>query len=90
MLATGGSAIKAIEVLISHGVPEKKILFVSNIIEYDTKVNLICCPEGVVAVNRAYPRVKIITAAVDEGLNEDKYIIPGLGDFGWYLFFISH
>ncbi|KAF9961299.1 Uracil phosphoribosyltransferase, synthesizes UMP from uracil [Mortierella alpina] len=72
MLATGGSAIKAIEVLISHGVPEEKILF----------VNLLCCPEGIAAFVKVYPRVKIVTAEIDGCLNERKYIIPGLGDFG--------
>jgi uracil phosphoribosyltransferase len=72
MLATGGSANKAIEVLIDHGVHEERILF----------VNLICAPEGIDCVLKAHPKVKIVTAAVDQGLNEQKYIIPGLGDFG--------
>ncbi|KAK4699779.1 hypothetical protein P7C70_g6478, partial [Phenoliferia sp. Uapishka_3] len=72
MLATGGSAIKAIEVLLSHGVPESRIIF----------LNLVASPEGLEAMFQAYPGVKIITAWVDEGLNEQKYIVPGLGDFG--------
>ncbi|ORZ26307.1 uracil phosphoribosyltransferase-domain-containing protein [Lobosporangium transversale] len=72
MLATGGSAMKAIEVLISYGVPEEKIIF----------VNLLCCPEGLSAVLKSYPRIKIITAELDEHLDEKKYVIPGLGDFG--------
>lgn len=59
--------------LIANGVSEEKILF----------VNLICCPEGIHALNLVYPKVRIITAAIDGGLNEKKYIIPGLGDFGW-------
>ncbi|GAA5933530.1 hypothetical protein JCM3775_003723 [Rhodotorula graminis] len=72
MLATGGSAIKAIEVLIDHGVPQERIIF----------LNLVSCPEGLRAMYDAYPQVKIVTAWVDEALNEQKYIVPGLGDFG--------
>ncbi|KAF8932458.1 Uracil phosphoribosyltransferase, synthesizes UMP from uracil [Dissophora ornata] len=71
-LATGGSAIKAIEVLLDNGVSEEKIVF----------VNLLCCPEGISAVLKTYPKIKIVTAAVDDGLNERKFLVPGLGDFG--------
>jgi len=67
--ATGGSAIKAIEVLIDHGVPQERIIF----------LNLVSCPEGLRAMYDAYPQVKIVTAWVDEALNEAKYIVPGLG-----------
>ncbi|CAG8760470.1 8326_t:CDS:1, partial [Racocetra fulgida] len=70
--ATGGSAIKAIEVLISYGVKEDKILF----------LNLIAAPEGIQAVTSKFSKLKIITAFIDQGLDEKKYIIPGLGDFG--------
>lgn len=73
--ATGGSANKAIEVLLSHGVPEERVLF----------VNLICAPEGIDKVLSTYPRLKIVTAEIDEGLDANKYITPGLGDFGWYV-----
>jgi uracil phosphoribosyltransferase len=76
MLATGGSAIKAIEVLLQHGVPQSKIIF----------VNLVAAPEGINALLDAHPQVKIITAAIDEGLDERKYIVPGLGDFGCRYF----
>ncbi|KAM0789003.1 hypothetical protein ACM66B_003071 [Microbotryomycetes sp. NB124-2] len=72
MLATGGSAIKAIEVLKDHGVPEDRIIF----------LNLVASPEGLQAMYDAYPNVKVVTAWIDEGLNEKKYIVPGLGDFG--------
>ncbi|GAA5872164.1 hypothetical protein JCM1840_006340 [Sporobolomyces johnsonii] len=72
MLATGGSAIKAIEVLIDHGVPQERIIF----------LNLVASPEGLETMYAAYPGVKIVTAWVDESLNEQKYIVPGLGDFG--------
>jgi uracil phosphoribosyltransferase len=72
MLATGGSCIKAIEVLMDHGVKEENILF----------LNLIAAPEGIDALVSKYPKVKIITTAVDTKLNAQKYILPGIGDFG--------
>ncbi|GAA5952292.1 hypothetical protein JCM8115_003558 [Rhodotorula mucilaginosa] len=72
MLATGGSAIKAVEVLIDHGVPQERIIF----------LNLVSCPEGLRAMYSAYPQVKVVTAWVDDGLDAHKYIVPGLGDFG--------
>ncbi|KAH9808701.1 uracil phosphoribosyltransferase-domain-containing protein [Melampsora americana] len=72
MLATGGSAIKAMEVLMDHGVPEERIIF----------LNLVASPEGLSNVFSKHPSVKVISAWVDEGLNEKKYIVPGLGDFG--------
>jgi uracil phosphoribosyltransferase len=62
----------AAEVLISRGVPEDRILF----------LNLIASPEGITAFANKFPKLRIITAFVDQGLNEKKYIIPGLGDFG--------
>lgn len=69
VVATGGSAIKAVEVLIDHGVPQERIIF----------LNLVSCPEGLRAMHDAYPGIKIVTAWVDEKLNEQKYIVPGLG-----------
>lgn len=72
MLATGGSAILAIKVLVDAGVREDNILFLV----------VVAAPEGIQAVQKAYPGVRIVTAEIDEGLNEDKYIVPGLGDFG--------
>ncbi|KAJ7240019.1 armadillo/beta-catenin/plakoglobin [Mycena rebaudengoi] len=72
MLATGGSAMKAVEVLIDHGVPEDRIIF----------VNLIASPEGLRTFCTKYPLLKVITGWIDQGLNEKAYIIPGLGDFG--------
>ncbi|WVW86800.1 uracil phosphoribosyltransferase [Kwoniella bestiolae CBS 10118] len=72
MLATGGSCIKAIEVLLEHGVAEEKILF----------LNLIASPEGIQKVCTRFPKLRIITAWVDEGLDSNSYIVPGLGDFG--------
>lgn len=45
-------------------------------------VNVVCAPEGINALLKEFPEIKIVTAALDEGLNADKYIVPGLGDFG--------
>ena len=70
MLATGGSAVAAIDFLKSHGC--------KNII----MMNIIGCPEGIKAVQKAHPDVDIYLAAVDEKINEHAYIIPGLGDAG--------
>ncbi|KAE9402998.1 PRTase-like protein [Gymnopus androsaceus JB14] len=72
MLATGGSAMKAVEVLMEHGVPEDRIIF----------INLISSPEGLKTFAGRFPRLKVITGWIDQGLNEKAYIIPGLGDFG--------
>jgi len=72
MLATAGSAIRAIEVLKESGVKTENIMF----------LNLICCPEGLHAMHKHYPEISIITGCVDSHLNEDKYIVPGLGDYG--------
>ena len=73
MLATGGSATAAIEVLKKWGAnPPVRIKL----------VNLIAAPEGVAAVSRAHPDVEIYAAALDRQLNERGYIMPGLGDAG--------
>jgi uracil phosphoribosyltransferase len=72
MLATGGSAIETIRVLKEHNVEEAKILF----------INLVSAPEGIDNVLKAYPDIRIVTAEIDEGLNDRAYIIPGLGDYG--------
>ena len=70
MLATGGSATAAIEVLKRWGAVRIKL------------INLIAAPEGVAAVSAAHPDVEIYCAALDRGLNEKGYIMPGLGDAG--------
>jgi uracil phosphoribosyltransferase len=73
MLATGGSAKMAIDTLVSkHKVDPARIIF----------ANMICAPEGLKAMNEAYPHVRIVTVVVDERLNEEKFIFPGLGDYG--------
>ena len=74
MLATGGSAVAAIDFLKGHGC--------RNIV----MMNIIGCPEGVKAVQEAHPDVEIYLAALDERLNEHAYIIPGLGDAGDRIF----
>ena len=74
MLATGGSAIDAIELLKSKGVKKIKFLCV------------IAAPEGLEAVNKKYPDVKIYCASIDKYLNNNKYIVPGLGDAGDRIF----
>lgn len=74
MLATGGSAVAAIDFLKDHGC--------RNII----LMNVIGCPEGIQAVQEAHPDVEMYLAAVDERLNEHAYIIPGLGDAGDRIF----
>ncbi len=74
MLATGGSAVAAIDFLKEHGC--------KNII----MMNIIGAPEGVAAVQKAHPDVEIYLAALDEKLNEHAYIVPGLGDAGDRIF----
>ena len=74
MLATGGSACDAIELLKEKGV--KKIKFLC----------IISAPEGLQKVNEKYPDVKIYTACIDDHLNKNKYIVPGLGDAGDRIF----
>ena len=74
MLATGGSAIAAIDFIKQRGC--KRI----------TMMALVGCPEGVEALQKAHPDVDIYIAAIDERLNEHKYIVPGLGDAGDRLF----
>ena len=74
MLATGGSAVAAIDFLKKHGC--------KNIV----MMNIIGCPEGIAAVQAAHPDVDIYLAAVDEKLNDHAYIVPGLGDAGDRIF----
>ena len=74
MLATGGSAIDAITLIKQRG--GKNIKFMC----------LVSAPEGIKALQEAHPDVDIYTAAVDEKLNENAYIVPGLGDAGDRIF----
>ena len=80
MLATGGSIIKAIEILIAHGAAEERISLVS----------LVASPEGIKAVQDKYPFAHLIIAAMDRELNDKGYILPGLGDAGDRLFGTGH
>jgi uracil phosphoribosyltransferase len=72
MLATGGSAIAALDILKGLGVDATHVTFVC----------LIASPEGIAALYRAHPEVKVYTGAVDDCLNDKGYILPGLGDAG--------
>lgn len=74
MLATGGSANDAIELLKSKGVKKIKFLCV------------LAAPEGLESVEKKHPDVQIYTASIDEKLNEHKFIVPGLGDAGDRIF----
>ncbi|MEE0772543.1 MAG: uracil phosphoribosyltransferase [Anaerovoracaceae bacterium] len=74
MLATGGSAAAAIDFIKARG--GKKIIFMC----------LIAAPEGIEVLQKAHPDVDIFIAAKDDGLNENKYILPGLGDAGDRLY----
>ncbi len=74
MLATGGSAVDAISQIKAHGA--KNIRFMC----------IIAAPEGLAALQEAHPDVQIYIGALDEKLNENKYIVPGLGDAGDRIF----
>ena len=77
MLATGVSAIAALTQLVNkYQVPQDHITFVS----------LVAAPEGVKALQDAFPEVDLYTAALDEKLNDHGYILPGLGDAGDRIF----
>jgi uracil phosphoribosyltransferase len=74
MLATGGSAVAALDYLREHGARRIRL------------VSLVSAPEGIARVRQQYPTLPIFTAAVDRELNEAGYILPGLGDAGDRLF----
>ena len=74
MLATGGSGLDAIELLKKEGVTEIKFLCI------------IAAPEGIERIEKTHPDVQIYCAAIDEKLNENAYIVPGLGDAGDRIF----
>jgi uracil phosphoribosyltransferase len=74
MLATGNSAVAAITELKSLGVKNIKFMCI------------ICSPEGVEAITSTHPDVEIYAGVMDQGLNEDKYIVPGVGDAGDRIF----
>ena len=74
MLATGGSTAAAIDIMKENGA--EKIVVVC----------IVTCPEGLQRVEEAHPDVQIYAASVDDGLDERKYIVPGLGDAGDRLY----
>jgi uracil phosphoribosyltransferase len=74
MLATGGSAVAALDLLKLAGATEIRMICI------------VAAPEGVALVERQHPNVHIYTPVVDEGLNVHKFIVPGLGDFGDRLY----
>jgi uracil phosphoribosyltransferase len=74
MLATGGSAVAAMDLLAELGAQRVRM------------VNLVAAPEGIRRVRARYPDLPIFTAAVDRKLNKKGYILPGLGDAGDRLF----
>ena len=76
MLATGGSAVAAIDALLKRGAQPSSIKFCC----------LVAAPEGVEVLRKAHPDIDIYAAALDERLNEHGYILPGLGDAGDRLF----
>ena len=76
MLATGGSAVAAIDALLKRGAQPNSIKFCC----------LVAAPEGVKVLQEAHPEIYIYAAALDERLNENGYILPGLGDAGDRLF----
>jgi len=74
MLATGGSAVAALDLLAEQGAKQVRL------------VNLVAAPEGIRRVRKNYPKLPIFTAAIDRRLNNKGYILPGLGDVGDRLF----
>jgi uracil phosphoribosyltransferase len=76
MLATGNSAVHAVDVLRKRGVGQERIVFLA----------LVAAPEGVAVFHAAHPEVKVYVASLDSHLNENAYIVPGLGDAGDRLF----
>ncbi|KAL4419150.1 hypothetical protein ABPG77_009126, partial [Micractinium sp. CCAP 211/92] len=72
ILGTGGSAARAVKVLLDKGVDEGKILFLS----------LIAAPEGIHTLCRRFPRLKVITSEIDEYIDTDFRVVPGVGNFG--------
>lgn len=72
MLATGGSAVAAVDIIRQLGVREENMTFAC----------VIAAPEGIANLTRHYPNVRIVAGAIDDGLNDKAYIVPGLGDAG--------
>ena len=80
MLATGNSAVHAVQVLLDRGVPVSAIRFLA----------LVAAPEGVTVFQKRHPQVPVYVASLDSHLNEKAYIVPGLGDAGDRIFGTKH
>lgn len=80
MIATGNSAVHAIDVLKRRGIIDERIVFLA----------LVAAPEGIEVVQKAHPGVKVFVASLDAGLDGHAYILPGLGDAGDRLFGTKH
>lgn len=80
MLATGNSAVHAVQVLLDRGVPVSAIRFLA----------LVAAPEGVMVFQKRHPQVPVYVASLDSHLNEKAYIVPGLGDAGDRIFGTKH
>ena len=76
MLATGNSLLGAIDLYVNKGIPINHIKCIS----------IISAPQGIENIQKHYPDIEIITASIDEGLNEKGYIVPGMGDAGDRIF----
>jgi uracil phosphoribosyltransferase len=72
MIATGGSSCATLDILTKKGIAQRSILFVA----------IIAAHQGLDVVKKAFPGITILVAAIDKELNSQKFIIPGLGDFG--------
>jgi uracil phosphoribosyltransferase len=76
MVATGNSAVHAVDVMKKRGVTDDQIIFLA----------LVAAPEGVEVFHKAHPGVKLYVASLDNNLNDHAYIVPGLGDAGDRIF----
>ena len=72
MIATGGSGILALEKIIEKKIPEEKIIY----------VGILAAPEGIENVKNHFPAINLIVGHIDDHLNQDAFIVPGIGDFG--------
>jgi uracil phosphoribosyltransferase len=70
MLATGGSMAHTLQLLLDRGADDI------------TAVCVVCAPEGIALLEKTVPNLKLYAATIDDGLNSDAYIVPGLGDAG--------
>ncbi len=72
MIATGGSGILALKKLLEYDVPEENIIY----------VGIVAAPEGIANVKKVVPKAKLVVGHVDDHLNDEAFIVPGIGDFG--------